>query len=181
MTRTILAVLSVLALAGCAHKPLSGADLKGVIGFRDIADVGRMMEACREGGRAVVIGGGLLGLEAAYGLRRNGMDVTVVHLMPTRMERPVAPPVRHRDGSPCPSIPSSGSRARHLSPPRGPAVPSVRARVRPSFGPALDRDRPLVRTRSECRRLSAIERVAIARASANLACRGGGVTRTTKT
>ena len=67
--------------------PVPGRDLPGVIGFRDIADVETMQAACKRGGRAVVIGGGLLGLEAAYGLHRNGMDVTVLHLMKTLMER----------------------------------------------------------------------------------------------
>jgi nitrite reductase (NADH) large subunit len=67
--------------------PVPGADLPGVIGFRSIADVEVMRAACRPGGRAVVIGGGLLGLEAASGLRRNGMHVTVVHLMRSLMER----------------------------------------------------------------------------------------------
>src|SRR4051812_20919540 len=50
--------------------PVPGARLPGVIGFRDIGDVGAMLEATRRGGRAVVIGGGLLGLEAANGLHR---------------------------------------------------------------------------------------------------------------
>ena len=67
--------------------PIPGADLPGVFVFRTIADVEAMRAACRPGGRAVVIGGGLLGLEAAHGLHRNGMDVTVVHLMPCLMER----------------------------------------------------------------------------------------------
>lgn len=67
--------------------PIPGASLPGVFSFRDIADVEAMRAACRPGGAAVVIGGGLLGLEAASGLRRNGMAVTVVHLMPSLMER----------------------------------------------------------------------------------------------
>jgi nitrite reductase (NADH) large subunit len=67
--------------------PVPGNGLPGVLGFRDIADVERMLEAAREGGRAVVIGGGLLGLEAANGLAARGMDVTVVHLVDTLMER----------------------------------------------------------------------------------------------
>src|SRR5919199_753977 len=67
--------------------PVPGADLPGVVTFRDLADVRAMLEAARRGGRAVVIGGGLLGLEAANGLLKNGMEVTVVHLMPTLMER----------------------------------------------------------------------------------------------
>jgi nitrite reductase (NADH) large subunit len=71
--------------------PIPGASLSGVIAFRDIADVERMLGACRPEGRAVVIGGGLLGLEAAHGLSRNGMAVTVLHLMPTLMERQLDP------------------------------------------------------------------------------------------
>ena len=72
--------------------PVPGHDLPGVIAFRDIADVETMLEAARSGKRhAVVIGGGLLGLEAANGLMRNGMQVTVLHLMPTLMERQLDP------------------------------------------------------------------------------------------
>src|SRR6185437_2494829 len=56
-----------------------------------IGDVGRMMEACRTGTNAVVIGGGLLVLEAAHGLRRNGMGVTVLHILTTLMERQLDP------------------------------------------------------------------------------------------
>ncbi len=67
--------------------PVPGAQLPGVIGFRDIADVNRMLAASRQHEYAVVIGGGLLGLEAAHGLIRRGMKVTVVHLMPTLMEQ----------------------------------------------------------------------------------------------
>ena len=67
--------------------PLPGLDLPGVVAFRDIADVDAMLTAAAAGQRAVVIGGGLLGLEAAWGLKRRGMPVAVVHLMPTLMER----------------------------------------------------------------------------------------------
>jgi len=67
--------------------PVPGRDLEGVVTFRDLDDVNRMLEAAKSGGHAVVIGGGLLGLEAAVGLKANGMDVTVVHLMETLMER----------------------------------------------------------------------------------------------
>lgn len=67
--------------------PVPGADLAGVIGFRDIHDCEIMMDAARKYRQAAVIGGGLLGLEAAKGLVQNGMDVTVVHLMDTLMER----------------------------------------------------------------------------------------------
>lgn len=67
--------------------PVDGIDLEGVVSFRDIGDVDRMLAAAQTGGRAVVIGGGLLGLEAASGLAARGMDVTVVHLMDRLMER----------------------------------------------------------------------------------------------
>lgn len=67
--------------------PVPGLDLAGVCAFRTIDDVGTMVEASGGNGRAVVIGGGLLGLEAAWGLKQRGMSVSVVHLMPTLMER----------------------------------------------------------------------------------------------
>jgi len=67
--------------------PVPGNDLPGVIGFRDMADVETMLTAAARGGSAVVIGGGLLGLEAAHGLNLRGMTVTVLHLMETLMER----------------------------------------------------------------------------------------------
>jgi nitrite reductase (NADH) large subunit len=67
--------------------PIPGLGLPGVCAFRDIADVGKMLEAARTHKRAVVIGGGLLGLEAAWGLKQRGMSVALVHLMPTLMER----------------------------------------------------------------------------------------------
>eukprot|EP01133_Synstelium_polycarpum_P020864 gene20864-25057_t len=60
--------------------PVPGHELPGVIGFRDIDDVDTMLRAARQHRHAVVIGGGLLGLEAANGLQRQGMDVTVVHM-----------------------------------------------------------------------------------------------------
>ncbi len=71
--------------------PLPGHKLPGVIGFRDIADVETMIAASKSGKHAVVIGGGLLGLEAANGLVRNGMNTTVLHIMPTLMERQLDP------------------------------------------------------------------------------------------
>jgi nitrite reductase (NADH) large subunit len=67
--------------------PIPGLGLPGVRSFRDIADVDAMIAAAQNHRRAVVIGGGLLGLEAAWGLKRRGMSVAVVHLMPTLMER----------------------------------------------------------------------------------------------
>ena len=67
--------------------PVEGVGLAGVLSYRDIYDTQRMIEAARDHRQAVVIGGGLLGLEAANGLKLRGMDVTVVHLMPWLMER----------------------------------------------------------------------------------------------
>jgi len=67
--------------------PIAGLGLPNVRAFRDIADVEAMIEASKTARRAVVIGGGLLGLEAAWGLKRRGMAVALVHLMPSLMER----------------------------------------------------------------------------------------------
>ena len=67
--------------------PVPGNQLAGVIAYRDIADTGYMIETARTHRNAVVIGGGLLGLEAANGLMLRGMNVTVVHVMPWLMER----------------------------------------------------------------------------------------------
>jgi nitrite reductase (NADH) large subunit len=67
--------------------PVPGKDLKGVIAYRDIADTNAMIDAAKKYKKAVVIGGGLLGLEAANGLMLRGMDVTVIHVMPWLMER----------------------------------------------------------------------------------------------
>ncbi|MDO9372559.1 MAG: FAD-dependent oxidoreductase, partial [Gammaproteobacteria bacterium] len=67
--------------------PVPGHDLPGVVTFRDIRDVYLMMDAAKKYQHAVVIGGGLLGLEAANGLMRQGMSVTVVHINETLMER----------------------------------------------------------------------------------------------
>ncbi|MGD8936990.1 MAG: nitrite reductase large subunit NirB [Thiogranum sp.] len=73
--------------------PIPGNELDGVIAFRDIRDVDTMLEvAAKQHGKAVVIGGGLLGLEAANGLLKQGMDVTVVHLMDCLMERQLDKP-----------------------------------------------------------------------------------------
>ena len=71
--------------------PIPGATLPGVVTYRDLDDVNKMLEAAGQGGHAVVIGGGLLGLEAAAGLKAQGMEVTVLHLMPTLMERQLDP------------------------------------------------------------------------------------------
>lgn len=71
--------------------PIPGTDLEGVISFRTIADVEAMTAAARKYRHAVVIGGGLLGLEAANGLQRRGMKVTVIHLADHLMERQLDP------------------------------------------------------------------------------------------
>ena len=67
--------------------PVPGNDLPGVIGYRDIKDTNDMIEAAKCYQHAVVIGGGLLGLEAANGLQLRGMKVTVVHIGPWLLER----------------------------------------------------------------------------------------------
>jgi len=64
-----------------------GMELPGVVTFRDLGDVATIEAAARRGARAVVIGGGLLGLEAAHGLAKAGSQVTIVHLMDRLMER----------------------------------------------------------------------------------------------
>ncbi|CAE6711822.1 nitrite reductase large subunit NirB [Candidatus Nitrotoga fabula] len=67
--------------------PVPGKEMDGVIGYRDIEDTNAMIAASEVYRNAVVIGGGLLGLEAANGLALRGMDVSVVHIMPWLMER----------------------------------------------------------------------------------------------
>ena len=71
--------------------PVPGKNLPGVLAYRDFDDVEAMTAAAVPGARAVVIGGGLLGLEAAAGLKMRGMAVTVLHVMPTLMERQLDP------------------------------------------------------------------------------------------
>lgn len=78
----------VLATGAQAFRlPVPGAHLPGVVMYRTLAEVRAMLAAAQEGGEAVVIGGGLLGLEAAAGLARRGMRVTVVHAVDRLMER----------------------------------------------------------------------------------------------
>ncbi|PAD68458.1 nitrite reductase large subunit [Bacillus sp. 7586-K] len=67
--------------------PIPGAEKDGVTGFRDIQDCETMIQVAKTKKRAVVIGGGLLGLEAARGLLNLGMEVDVVHLLETLMEK----------------------------------------------------------------------------------------------
>jgi nitrite reductase (NADH) large subunit len=71
--------------------PIQGLDKDGVFAFRTLDDTRALLERSRQGTKAVVIGGGLLGLEAARGLQVQGCDVTVVHLMSTLMERQLDP------------------------------------------------------------------------------------------
>uniref|UniRef100_UPI00396C6788 nitrite reductase large subunit NirB n=1 Tax=Paracoccus sp. TaxID=267 RepID=UPI00396C6788 len=71
--------------------PLPGRDLPGVCAYRDLEDTNAMIAASRPGARAVVIGGGLLGLEAAAGMAARGAEVTVIHLMGHLMERQLDP------------------------------------------------------------------------------------------
>ncbi|WP_332879620.1 NAD(P)/FAD-dependent oxidoreductase [Massilia sp. S19_KUP03_FR1] len=72
--------------------PVPGHTLPGVVGFRDLADVATMLAAAIPGAQAVVIGGGLLGLEAANALQRRGMHVTVVHASACLMNQQLDPP-----------------------------------------------------------------------------------------
>jgi NAD(P)H-dependent nitrite reductase small subunit len=72
--------------------PIPGSDLPGVMRFRDLQDVEAMLAAAERARTAVVIGGGLLGLEAAHGLLERGMQVTVVHLASHLMERQLDAP-----------------------------------------------------------------------------------------
>ncbi|MGB3502888.1 MAG: nitrite reductase large subunit NirB [Mesorhizobium sp.] len=71
--------------------PVPGKDLPGVLSYRDLDDVSAMLVAAQSRDKAVVIGGGLLGLEAAAGLKERGMEVTILHVMPTLMERQLDP------------------------------------------------------------------------------------------
>ncbi len=79
-----------LILATGSHPfmiPVPGIELDGVVSYRDVDDVNKMLASAKDHTNAVVIGGGLLGLEAAYGLQKQGMNVTVVHLLDSLMER----------------------------------------------------------------------------------------------
>jgi len=71
--------------------PVPGHKLPGVVSYRDLDDTEAMIAAAQPGAKAVVIGGGLLGLEAAAGLALRGMEVTVIHLMGHLMERQLDP------------------------------------------------------------------------------------------
>ena len=71
--------------------PVPGKDLPGVVTYRDLEDTNAMIAASGPGAKAVVIGGGLLGLEAAAGMAARGAEVTVIHLMGHLMERQLDP------------------------------------------------------------------------------------------
>ena len=71
--------------------PVAGKDLPGVVTYRDLEDTNAMIAASQPGAKAVVIGGGLLGLEAAAGMAARGAEVTVIHLMGHLMERQLDP------------------------------------------------------------------------------------------
>ena len=82
----------VFATGSQPIKPdIPGMDLPGVLTFRDVDDVNAIAAAKAAGTRVVVIGGGLLGLEAAYGLAKAGARVTLLHLMDRLMERQLDP------------------------------------------------------------------------------------------
>lgn len=86
-TRLAYAKLVLATGSDPIRLPKPGMDLPGVVTFRDHDDVGAMLAAAGPATRAVVIGGGLLGIEAAYGLTATGTRVTLVHLMDRLMER----------------------------------------------------------------------------------------------
>lgn len=71
--------------------PVPGIGKEGVFPFRNIGDCERIASFCKAGGKAVVVGGGLLGLEAAWALKRLGMETTLVHIMDRLMERQLDP------------------------------------------------------------------------------------------
>lgn len=79
--------LAVLATGSQpVRPPIEGNDLPGVVTFRDLDDI-EAMQGVAPGSRAVVVGGGLLGIEAAYGLARAGLRVTLLHLKSRLMDR----------------------------------------------------------------------------------------------
>lgn len=78
----------LIAIGSKAVVPdIPGNDLQGVISFREILDVNKMLDYCKSHKKAVVLGGGLLGLEAANGLACRGMDITVIHNNPVLLNR----------------------------------------------------------------------------------------------
>jgi nitrite reductase (NADH) large subunit len=104
--------------------PVPGNDLPGVLTYRDLDDVNAMLLAAQSTATAVVIGGGLLGLEAAAGLKARGMDVTVIHLMPTLMERQLDPAAGYLL-RPRPRRSSAAARSKVWSSPTGVSSPRL--------------------------------------------------------
>jgi nitrite reductase (NADH) large subunit len=90
---SVTAYDTLLLATGSApwYPPIAGLDKDGVFPFRTLDDTRSLVERAGPATRAVVIGGGLLGLEAARGLQVRGCDVTVVHLLDTLMERQLDP------------------------------------------------------------------------------------------
>ncbi|RFB79864.1 NAD(P)/FAD-dependent oxidoreductase [Methylovirgula sp. 4M-Z18] len=84
--RVVLATGSV-----AARLPIPGMDLPGVMTFRDFADMPGLSDAAARGARVAVVGGGLLGIEAACSLAKGGAKVTLVHVMDRLMERQLDP------------------------------------------------------------------------------------------
>src|SRR5881394_2903467 len=82
--------IELLTGAACTTLCSAARDLPGVLAFRDLEDVAAMQRA-RPGTPVVVIGGGLLGIEAAHGLALRGCKVTLLHIMPQLMERQLDP------------------------------------------------------------------------------------------
>ncbi len=91
--RTVAFDTCVFATGSEAFRlPIPGINRPGVMTFRDLGDVAAMEQAAGAGRRIAVIGGGLLGIEAAYGLAKLGADVTLVHVMDRLMERQLDAP-----------------------------------------------------------------------------------------
>ena len=91
-TRVAYSKLVLATGSSALRLNVPGADLPGVHTFRDSHDVGRLLELAARKSRVVVVGGGLLGLEAAYGLAKAGASVTLIHLMDRLMERQLDAP-----------------------------------------------------------------------------------------
>jgi nitrite reductase (NADH) large subunit len=73
--------------SGAAFPNLPGIDLPGVVAFREVGDATRLQQAASRGERIVVLGGGLLGLEAATAMAARGATVTLVHRAAQLMNR----------------------------------------------------------------------------------------------
>jgi nitrite reductase (NADH) large subunit len=85
--RVAFSKLVIATGSSALRLPVPGGDLAGVHTFRDSRDVDLLLDLAAQKKRVVVVGGGLLGLEAAYGLAKAGASVTLIHLMDRLMER----------------------------------------------------------------------------------------------